>query len=222
MLLAIDSSTPNTGLAIYDGNNVRYECIWKSADYHSVDLAPGIQQALKQTGLHVRDLKVVVVAIGPGSFTGLRIGLALAKGLAFTNSLALIAIPTLDVLAAGQPVEDFPMAAVLQAGRGRIAVGWYEVKKETWVAKGEPVLTTAQELSESINKPTRVTGELLEEDRNVLGRKYKNAMLASPTWGTRRPAILAELGWERWKAGAVTEPAGLAPIYLQAGEAVLA
>lgn len=217
-LLAIDSSTRASGLALYDGVSVRYECVWSNRDFHSVDLAPGIQAALKQAGIQMSELKAIAVAIGPGSYTGLRIGLAIAKGMAFARGLPLIAVPSLDILAAGQPVQNLPMAAVLQAGRTRLAVGRYKVKKDRWLADGAPALMSAEELVESIHHPTLICGELVEEDRRVLGRKYKNALLGSPAWSVRRPSILAELAWERWQAGDVDAAQGLAPMYLQAPE----
>ncbi|HKY78994.1 MAG TPA: tRNA (adenosine(37)-N6)-threonylcarbamoyltransferase complex dimerization subunit type 1 TsaB [Anaerolineales bacterium] len=220
ILLAIDTSTRTSGLALYDGLGVRYECVWSGLDYHGVDLAPQIQKALSLCGLKIKQLRAVGVAAGPGSYTGLRLGLALAKGLAFAHRLGLIAVPTLDILAAGQPVQDLPLVAVLQAGRGRLAVGRYKVKKERWQADGPPTLMNAEALSEGIHQPTLICGELLESDRAVLGRKYKNANIQSPAWSVRRPSLLAELAWERWQAGDVDDPKGLAPIYLQASEAV--
>ena len=218
-LLAIDTSTRASGIALYDGLAVRYECIWQSREFHSVDLAPGIQQAFQKAGMKMEELQAVAVAIGPGSYTGLRIGLALAKGLAFANGLKLIAIPSLDILAAGQPVQELPMAAVLQAGRSRLAVGWYKLKKERWIADDQPVLMSLQRLADMIKQPTLICGQLEENERAVLGRKHKNAHMASPAWGTRRPALLAELGWARLQAEELDDPRGLAPIYLQAIEA---
>ncbi len=215
-LLAIDSSSKTCGLALYDGVHVRFEFTWQSRDFHSIDLAPAILRALDITGVKIVDLKAIAVAIGPGSYTGLRISLALAKGLTFAHELDLIAVPTLDILAAGQPVQDLPMIAVLQAGRARLAACWYEANKGTWVAKGQTISMTVQELSESIHKPTLVSGELEESDRAAIGRKYKNAILASPAWSLRRPALLAELAWQRWQAGDIDKAAGLSPIYLQA------
>jgi tRNA threonylcarbamoyladenosine biosynthesis protein TsaB len=215
-LLAIDSSSRTCGLALYDGLHVRYEFSWQSRDFHSIDLAPAILRALEMTGVKMADLKAIAVAIGPGSYTGLRISLALAKGLAFAHGLNLVAVPTLDILAGGQPVQDLSMVAVLQAGRARLAVGWYEAKKGAWVAKGGPISMTVQELVELIHKPTLICGELEEGDRAAIGRKYKNAILASPAWSLRRPALLAELAWCRWQAGDIDKAAGLSPIYLQA------
>lgn len=219
-LLAIDTSTRASGIALYDGLSVRYECVWHGMEFQSAQLAPAIQEALEKAGLPLKELQSVAVAIGPGSYTGLRIGLALAKGLAFAHGLSLIAIPTLDIVAAGQPVQDLPMAAILQAGRGRLAVGWYKVKKEKWSEDGEPKLMTAEELAAQIKKPTLLCGELDEEDRRILGRKHKNALIGSPAWNARRPAILAELAWERLQVGKIDQARGLAPIYLQANQAL--
>jgi tRNA threonylcarbamoyladenosine biosynthesis protein TsaB len=163
---------------------------------------------------------VIGIAIGPGSYTGLRTSLALAKGMALAHGLVLVAIPTLDIIASGLPVQEKPLAAVLQAGRGRLAVGWYKEKKGSWHNHGNPVLMTSIELEEAISKPTLICGELKEEDRRVLGRKYKNAEIASPAQCVRRPALLAELAWTRWQAGESSDIRGLAPMYLQTSEAV--
>lgn len=218
-LIAIDTSTQTSGLALYDGLQVLAEQTWRGGQHHSVDLAPAIERLLASVDLGPADLQVVAAASGPGSYTGLRIGLALAKGLALAHKLDLLAVPTLDVLAAGQPPSELPLAAVLQAGRGRLAVGRY-LYKQGWQAQSEPELMTAEELSESIAKPTLISGELSEDDRRALGRKYKNAVLQTPAWALRRPALLAELAWTRWQAGERTAPQGLAPDYLQASGAV--
>lgn len=220
MLVAIDTSTQKIGLALYDGIQVLHEATWPSPNHHTVELAPAIESALRGAGLSVDDLSAICVATGPGSFTGLRIGLAVAKGLAFACNIPLIGIPTLDVLAAAQPVQDIPMAAVLEAGRSRLAVGWYHSKDGTWRAKKKAEVFTPQELSKRIRKPTLICGELSEETRKLLGRKRKNALLVSPAQSIRRPGYLAELGWVRWQAGEVDDPATLAPTYLHVGDPI--
>jgi tRNA threonylcarbamoyladenosine biosynthesis protein TsaB len=219
-LLAIDSSTRSSGVAVYDGVRLRYECIWDVGNNHSVGLAPAVHTALEQAQVSMSELSALAIAIGPGSYTGLRIGLAFAKGLAFAHGLPLVAVNSLDILAAAQPLQDLPMAAVLQAGRGRLGVGWYENKKAAWVAKGEQQILTAAQLSELVQKPTYICGELSEEDRAAIGRKYKNALIASPAQSVRRPGVLAELAWQRWQAGEVADSAGLSPVYLQSTDAV--
>lgn len=219
MLLALDTSTRTVGLALYDGAQVIAETIWTGADFHTVELAPAVAETLQRSGTDISKVQVLAVATGPGSFTGLRIGMALAKGLALARNLPLIGVPTLDFLAAGQPAGEYPLAAVLRAGRGRLAVGWYEARKGAWRSTGLELLTAA-ELAQRIESVTMICGELTEEERRLLGRKRKVAQLASPAASLRRPGFLAECAWRRWQTGKVDDPATLAPIYLHHGDPI--
>jgi len=214
MLLALDTSTAQLGLALYDGTMVAAELIWTSRARHTVELAPALSGLLDRTGLAMGDLTALGVAIGPGSFTSLRVGLAFIKGLALARRLPVIGVPTLDTLAACIPVQDIPLAAVLQAGRGRIAVGWYMASENGWQAEGLVRTTNADALAAAIHHPTLIVGELTAAERQRLERKRKNIRLASPAQSVRRPALLAELAWARWKSGRVDDAASLAPIYL--------
>ena len=221
MLLAIDTSTRNVGIAVYDGVQVLSETIWASQDFHTVELAPAIAEILSRARLQIQDLKLLAVATGPGSFTGLRIGLAVAKGIALASHLPMIGIPTLDIVAESQPISvGIPLAAVLQAGRGRLAVGWYFVADGHWQIKPPIEIMDALKLTRLINEPTLVCGELSEEQQRTLARKYKNVILASPAHSIRRPSLLAELAWKRWQSGDVDDPATLSPTYLNLGQPI--
>jgi tRNA threonylcarbamoyladenosine biosynthesis protein TsaB len=213
-LLALDTSTRTIGLALYNGAQVLHAAIWNTQDYHTVELAPAVAEALQRTGVGADGLSALAVALGPGSFTGLRVGMALAKGIAIMRHLPIIGVPTLDALALAQPQRDIPMAAVLRAGRGRLAVGWYEMENETWRASGKLEIQTPQDLVEQIHTPTLVCGELTEVERELLAREQPKIILASPAHSIRHPAFLAELAWLRWQDGKVDDPATLAPIYL--------
>jgi len=221
VLLAIDTSTRNIGIAVYDGIQVLCENTWTSRDYHTVELAPAIAQTLSRAGIGIQDLKLLAVASGPGTFTGLRIGMAVAKGIALARHIPIIGIPTLDIVAESQPVSPgFTLAAILQAGRGRLAVGWYKVSDGRWVHNPPAEVMDALRLSRLIHEPTIVCGELTEAQQHILARKYKNVILASPAHSLRRPAILAELAWKRWQAGEIDDPATLSPTYLHIGEPI--
>jgi tRNA threonylcarbamoyladenosine biosynthesis protein TsaB len=220
MLLAVDTSTSWIGLALYNGVHVLGEMTWQSKSHHTVELSPGINELLQRCNVRTNDLEALGVAIGPGSFTSLRIGLALVKGLALALRIPVIGVPTLDALAAAQPVREAQLAALLQAGRGRLALVWYESSSGQWRSRGEPQITTAEELVLKLNKPTLVVGELNEAERQVLSRRRKNAIMASPAQSLRRPSYLAELAWERWQRGQVDEVVSLAPIYLHIAEAI--
>jgi tRNA threonylcarbamoyladenosine biosynthesis protein TsaB len=218
VLLAIDTSTRNVAIAIYDGIQVLCESIWASRDYHTIELAPAIAEILSRAGLGIQDLKVLAVATGPGSFTGLRIGLAVAKGIALASHLPILGIPTLDIVAESQPVSlGITLAAVIQAGRGRLAVGWYSATEGCWQLKPPIEIMDALQLSHQIHEPTLVCGELSEEQQHALARKYKNVILTSPAHSVRRPSLLAELAWKRWQLGDIDDPATLSPTYLNLG-----
>jgi len=214
MLLAIDTSTRQMGLALYDGDQVIGEFLWHSRHYHTVELAPAVADLLSRSGLEMDAVQALGVALGPGSFTSLRVGLAFVKGLALARHIPIIGVPTLDIVAAAQEVHEMPLMAVLQAGRGRLAACQYEAVEGIWQAEGNPQVTTADDLADQIHKPTIVCGELTGDERQRLARKRVNVLLASPAQCVRRPAILAELAWERWQAGVQDDAAALAPIYL--------
>jgi tRNA threonylcarbamoyladenosine biosynthesis protein TsaB len=214
MLLAIDTSTAQIGLALYDGATVPGELVWQSRAHHTEQLAPALAGLLERVGVTMDSIKALGVAIGPGSFTSLRVGLAFVKGLVLARHLPLIGIPTLDIVAASMPLSDRKLAAVLQAGRGRLAVGWYKPTRSGWQAEGPVTTTTAEELEKKIRKPVIVCGELTAEDRQRLARKFKNVILASPAQCVRRPGVLAEIAWNHWKAGNINAAASLTPIYL--------
>lgn len=220
MLLAIDTSTHVVGVALYDGIQVISESVWTSRAYHTVELAPAIASMLERSQVRFQDLSAVAVASGPGSFTGLRIGLALAKGMALAGRLAIVGIPTLDILAAAQPPSDLPLVAVLQAGRDRLAAGWYRWQKNRWVMQGEVQVLTMESLTKRLDEPTILSGELGEAWRRALGRRRKNAILASPARSLRRPSYLAELGWKKIQQQGSDNPATLAPFYLHVTEPV--
>lgn len=220
MLLAVDTSTQWVGLAIYDGAQVLGEVVWQTRSHHTVELAPAIADLLQRCGVRSEDLKATAVALGPGSFTALRIGLAAVKGMALALRIPVVGVPTLDVLAAAQSVRELPMVCVLQAGRGRLAAGWYHASRGQWVSKGAATVTHAEELLEQIEKPTLVCGELTAAERQLFAHKKKTALIISPAHSLRRPGFLAEVGWKRWQAGKVDDPVALAPIYLHVAEEI--
>ena len=220
MLLVVDTSTKQMGLALYDGVQVIGELLWHSRHFHTVELAPAVADLMARSGLRMDAIQVLGVALGPGSFTSLRVGLSFVKGLALARHLPIIGVPTLDVVAAGQAVRDLPLAAVLQAGRGRLALTRYEASETRWKPKGSASVTTADELAENINKPTIVCGELTADERQRLARKRVNVLLASPAACVRRPAVLAEIAWERWQAGGQADATSLAPIYLHVADPI--
>ncbi len=216
-VLAIDTSTRLASLALYDGEKVCSEESWHSEDGHTVELAPRLERMLRQHRLSPEHLGGIAVALGPGSFTGLRIGLSIAKGLALALSVPLIGIPTLDILAYAQPYKRQLLYPIIQAGRGRVCTAPYRWKRGRWRCQGDPRITTMAELCKGLEEKAFFCGELdapaAQMIRERLGEK---ATVAKPAFSLRRAGFLAELGYERLKRNEVDDPATLSPIYLSA------
>jgi len=189
-------------------------------NHHTIELGPMVSTALSCTNVDSAELTAVGVAIGPGSFTGLRIGLAFAKGLSFSKKIPIIGIPTLDALAAAQPVSDLVLAAVLEAGRKRLAIGWYRSEGGQWMLTGKMDNLDVDSFIERLHEPTLVCGELNGDIRERLACMQENIVIASPSQSMRRPAILAELAWNRLKNNEIDNPSTLKPIYLHHGEPI--
>jgi tRNA threonylcarbamoyladenosine biosynthesis protein TsaB len=219
MLLAVDTSTTQVGVAVYDGSQVIGEYAWRSSQRHTVELAPAIFELLGRCGLKMEDVRALGVALGPGSFTSLRVGLSLAKGIALSRHLPLIGIPTLDILAKAQSPSKLPLVVAIQAGRGRFAVGWYKRSRSGWRAKGNASVLTVEALINEVKNPILLCAELTARERQALAAKPE-IQLASPAQSVRRPAVLAELAWARWQTGDIDDEATLAPIYLHVAEPV--
>ena len=216
MLLAIDTSTAQVGLALYDGTQILSEMTWTTRQHHTTELAPALSGLLNRCGVTMDVVSALGVAVGPGSFTSLRVGLSLVKGIALARHIPVIGIPTLDIIATAQPIGKHAsrLVTVIQAGRKRIAFSVYKNSKNEWQAQGEVRSGTIDELADEIESPTYVAGELSSEDRSRLARKRVNVLLASPVYCVRRPSILAELAWARWQKNDVDDAATLAPVYL--------
>lgn len=212
MLLAVDTSTAQVGLALYDGAQVVGEFAWRSSRRHTVELAPAVSDLLARCGVSMDEVGVLGVALGPGSFTSLRVGLALVKGLAMARHIPLIGIPTLDILAHPQPPSRLPLLCAIQAGRGRFALGVYKSSRKGWQAQGPARVVSLEALKDEVSNPSILCGEFTAEERQKLESDL--IRLAPPAMSVRRPAVLAELAWARWQAGDTDDEASLAPIYL--------
>ena len=156
------------------------------------------------------------VAIGPGSYTGLRVGLGLAKGLALARGLPLVGVPTLDIVAAGVPEMEGRLVAVAEAGRTRILAGAYHWDaRRGWAAVDRPVITTWPDLLNDVDELTVFAGEIRPEAAKQIRRTGAMARRVAPPANTRRAGYLAYLAHLRLRKGDTDDPATLAPDYLR-------
>jgi tRNA threonylcarbamoyladenosine biosynthesis protein TsaB len=223
MILAIDTATRNASLAVYDGAVVRAEYSWDTADHHTADLMPRIVEMLRQIEVPIEQLTGLGVSIGPGSFTGVRVGVAAAKGLAIARDLPIVGVQTLDVLAYAHGWAKPPLVVVVRAGRGRWIAARYLKTRTDWKRDGDYWLTTADRLGEAWEKTTTVCGELSDPERTLLETRLgRRVALSSGAFSLRRAGFLAELAWQRIQSGDADDPAALKPIYLAPDQRVTA
>jgi tRNA threonylcarbamoyladenosine biosynthesis protein TsaB len=241
MLLAIDTATRLASLALYDESGIVAEQSWRSANNHSVETMPAIAEMLARptTGAEARPttgakarptagmearptagaeaLKAVAVAKGPGSFTGLRISISIAKGLCLGLGIPLIAIPSLDITAYAVGDPGRPVYAVLEAGRGRICVARYHFAEGLPVQEGATELWETDAWNPPADEPVLVAGEVSAElaERLLQGPQAESIALASLAESVRRAGYLAELAWERLLAGRIDDLDTTQPDYIQ-------
>jgi len=215
MLLALDTATQYASIALYDGVSVVAELNWRSERRHTVELAPQVDNLLRLAGITPADLTALAVSIGPGSYTGTRIALSYAKGMALARDLPLIGISTLDALAYPHLPAPLPLCALVAAGRGRYCWALYAPDAPTPRRITDFGLDKLPALLSQIQPPVRFVGELSLEDKARLGAEWgEEADVVSPARALRRAGSLAELAWARLSAGDVDDPISLSPIYL--------
>ncbi len=216
MELAIDTSTDTASIAISSAGVVTAELNWRAGQNHTVELMPNLIHLLKQARLSIKDMDGLIVAKGPGSFNGLRVGMSVAKGLALALSVPLVGISTLEAEAYPHAGTALPVCPVQNAGRDEIATALFQVKREGWCRLIEEHITTVDGLLTEVEGRTIFCGKIPDEVmlllRERLGRK---ALIFGGGGEMRRAGYLAELGWKRLGAGDFDHSPTLQPLYLR-------
>lgn len=216
MELAIDTSTGIASLALSDKGQVQAELTWHAGRNHTTELLPNLIHLLHLTKIELKDIKGIVVALGPGSFTGIRVGVATAKGLSFALSVPLVGISTLEILAFAHAAASLPICPILSAGRGEIATALFQSRAGKWQRLVEEHITNVDALCSEIAEQTIFCGEIPSEVVQRLEEQLgPKAVILQGGASLRRAGYLAELGWRRLEAGDCDDPATLQPLYLR-------
>lgn len=216
MILAIDTATRWTGLALFDGKTIIAEQGWRGTNTQTVELTPAVGTLLAKSDLEASDLKAIAVAIGPGSYTSLRVGLAVAKGLSLAHQTPLIGVPTLDIIASSIGLRTGSLLVAVEAGRKRVVAGLYRwQEKKGWQPSEKPIIETWETLLFHLENPTTFAGEISPDAAKMIRASKKPFYLVPAAASVRRAGYLAEAGWQRWRKGLVDDAASLAPDYLR-------
>ncbi|MBI3980272.1 MAG: tRNA (adenosine(37)-N6)-threonylcarbamoyltransferase complex dimerization subunit type 1 TsaB [Chloroflexi bacterium] len=241
MLLAIDTSTNVVSVALWRDGVLRAEHTWWSERNHTRELLPAVDALIRQVGgphprplsqggergegVRERDLAGVVdavaVAIGPGSYSGLRVGVATAKGLALALGCPIVGVSTLAVQAYGCAVAAGPVWAVVAGGGREVAAACYAERDGRWTELVAPYLATPERLIGDLGqgdvqrRPT-LCGELPPALVSLVGERLGSRVIVAPAGlNVRRAGWLAVLAADRLARGERDDVAQLEPIYLR-------
>jgi tRNA threonylcarbamoyladenosine biosynthesis protein TsaB len=215
-LLAIETSSPLLGVALADDVEVRasYELLADRA--HAGELPLAVDRVLRAAGVSLRQLDGVAIDIGPGSFTGLRIGVAFVKALLAGVPKPVVGIPSLDVLAAGLAQAPGRICPVVDARQRNVYAAVYRGEHGGITKVSDYQLTTAQELAAGLgNSPVLLLGDGLKLYRQVFQDALgTQAQFAPPDAWRPRATVLARLGAARLRQGQQDDLSRLTPLYL--------
>ena len=214
-VLAVETSTLSGGAALLDDERVVGEYILDVRITHSERLMAAIDQLLSDAGWTARDLEGLAVTVGPGSFTGLRVGLSTVKGLALALAIPVAAVPTLDAMAALLPFAALPVCPVLDARKREVYASLYRWDGAGMHRVWEYLAIAPADLARRLEEPVIVLGEAADQIDSPYARRVR------PPRRGPSPASVGALGYSRLAIGDTVAPADLVPIYLRPSEAEL-
>ena len=216
MLLAIDTSTAYAGVLLWDDDRPVYSQTWRSAYNHTAMLMPAVQHALQQADTTPRDLEAIAVALGPGGFSALRVGISAAKGLALPWGTPLVGVSTLETEAFPHAETGSPVCPLLNIGRRDMAWACYQNKDGRWQKTRDEAITPNTDLPTTLPADAIICGEGTLTAASLLrasGVDFPRVMeYPGPSL---RLWALARLASERLQQGRVDDATSLQPLYLR-------
>jgi len=225
-VLAIDTSTEQLAVAVVDEHRVLGSFELLAERPHATELPQAISRVLQASGQTLQRLDGFVVDIGPGSFTGLRIGIAFVKALAFQTKKPVIGVPSLDVLAAQLPDAPHLVCPILDAKQRKVYAATYQTAWGRLSKQSDYQLLTVEALVQTLTAPVPTSGlaalgkVIFVGDGAGLYRETlaqalgDRAQFAAPDFWLPHAATLGRLGLERLRQGQKDDPSTLIPMYL--------
>ena len=222
LVLGIETSTMQGGVALLSERGLLSEYLLNVKATHTERLLPLIDRALRDAGITLRQIEGLAVAVGPGSFTGLRIGLSTAKGLAVAAGKPLVGVSTLEAMAWTLPFCAYPVCPVLDARKGELYCALFRHEGERLIRLMEDAALSPDSLLSWIQGATVFLGDGVTVYGGLLKERLKHLALFPPSGQrTGSAATVAELGRRRLLQGQRDEISELTPRYLRPSEAEL-
>lgn len=211
-ILALESSGQAGSIAAAEGPRLVAERSLDPQQRSAHSLAPGIQQLLTSIGWRMTEIELVAVTLGPGSFTGLRVGVATAKTLAYALGARCIGLNTLEVIAAQCTGDSVRLSVAMDAQRGQVFAALFEYAKAGWQTIAGPSVLDNDQWLRSLGPGVAVSGPALLKMAHQVPAGV--TITEADNW-TPRAATAATLAWQRHLAGTYDDMWRLAPLYLR-------
>ncbi|MEJ2659647.1 MAG: tRNA (adenosine(37)-N6)-threonylcarbamoyltransferase complex dimerization subunit type 1 TsaB [Desulfobacteraceae bacterium] len=219
-LLAVDTATQSCGVAIIADGRMQTELILSHGGTHTKQVLAAIDAVLNLEGSSVAQIDAFAVTRGPGSFTGLRIGISTVKGLALASGKPIIGISSLDVLAHQAGGGARWVCPMIDARRNEIYWRVFRREGDGPVALTEEQVGPIDKLARQIQNPCVFIGNAVPQYAAQLHGVVEQAVQWAPEADHAiRPAVLARLAWRRFQQGDVDDTGGFAPVYLRKSDA---
>jgi len=218
-ILGIDTATPFLALGVVEEDKVLSELRFNAGQTHAQILIPSIDKVLKEASLKLKELDGIAISIGPGSFTGLRIGLATAKGLCFASGKPLISVPTLDGLVYSQRSSPYPLVPILDAKKNEVYSAIYNSKDGEIKRVSDYWVTSIEKLVAKIPEEVIFLGLGLEVFKENLSKLCgEKAYFLEGEGNLPRGTAIAFLGLEKFRRSEFGDLDELEPLYLRSSE----
>ena len=197
-VLALETSDKTGSIAALDGDQLLVELELNPAQRSAQSLAPALKELWSKVGWTASDLELITVTVGPGSFTGLRVGVTTAKMLAYLSHAAVVGVNTLEVIAAQTPVEATPIEAVLDAQRQELFVGRFVLEGDSIRPTAETKIVRSEQWLASLPPGMRVTGPGLKKLEDRLPAAVQ--IIDRSRW-TPMAAMVGRIGFQHFQSG---------------------
>jgi tRNA threonylcarbamoyladenosine biosynthesis protein TsaB len=217
--LAIETSGRNGSVALVAGSTILAQEFFSHGLKHAAGLLPLIDRLVKNQGWSPASLAHLYVSHGPGSFTGLRIGITLAKTLAFATAAKIVAVPTLRVLAMNAPVAAQNVLVVLDAKRDQIFTARYERDGDDWIEREPARLNSLIDALLRAPRPVHLIGEGIPSHQQFLPTDQSGIHITPESCWVAQAATVAKLGITIARRGLFVDVDSFAPLYVRQPEA---
>lgn len=214
LIIGLDTTSQSGSVSLINENKILGECLFNVGPRHSENVVSSLEWLLDTLNVDKKEIEAVAVSIGPGSFTSVRVGVTIAKSLAYSMKIKIVGISSLEVLAMNIPRTEKNICTLLDAKRNEVYSAVYNYSKDVLTIKRDEKVESIESLLSDINEPTVFVGDgsVIYEEELL---NSNNALMVSDNFNIVRSSNCALLGTVKLRDGYSDDVMGLVPNYLR-------